>query len=516
MTQINSAASIEWATAVKREHTPLFLSLLVAGQEGSRLKTVTGLPITLTNIRRRNDALQYDKQQLSNARAYIRSRWREEGTAFFESFAVRCMNSCNATLDTARSIRRQAVKNQKLSSGAIKGYLERYFDSVSSHASFLQTVILVQFELEDYLRQFVERRCQTAQMKDHDLISGQLKIALEPTHEVQNGTQLLELGAFVQSQVANYRAWIDSDPIDLTTQIARQYVELWDRIQSYVNKFGWMGRMYYVGPRLSAIATVMRLQNILRSECASKLAHVANKRQVELAAREDAIGKLAGDEESRRLAAVVSTYMHLRSYRLDIFFIAHDEMLPLWNACVEQLPLSQLDDLPFLTYEKILDELGGEQDSRHLASTIGARRRGFEFLATEGQDLHWLTKTAPNREGGAGGNESGRSVELNGTSAWPGRVRGRVRIVRQESDVINMEAGEILVATMTMPSLMLGVEKAAAIVTDEGGMLCHAAIVSREFDIPCVIGTGSATSSYRTGDLVDVDADAGVIRTVEG
>lgn len=64
---------------------------------------------------------------------------------------------------------------------------------------------------------------------------------------------------------------------------------------------------------------------------------------------------------------------------------------------------------------------------------------------------------------------------------------------------------------MTLPSLMLAVEKAAAIVTDEGGMLCHAAIVSRELNIPCVIGTGDATRRLRNGDFVKVDADAGSV-----
>ncbi len=78
-----------------------------------------------------------------------------------------------------------------------------------------------------------------------------------------------------------------------------------------------------------------------------------------------------------------------------------------------------------------------------------------------------------------------------------------------------MTPGEVLVTTMTTPSLMLAVEKAGAIVTDEGGMLCHAAIVSREFDIPCVIGTETATHILKDDNLVNVNANAGLVEIVE-
>jgi pyruvate,water dikinase len=68
---------------------------------------------------------------------------------------------------------------------------------------------------------------------------------------------------------------------------------------------------------------------------------------------------------------------------------------------------------------------------------------------------------------------------------------------------------------MTTPDLMPAIEKAVAIVTDEGGMLCHAAIVSRELGIPCIIGTRNATSILRDGDLVEVDAEKGIVRKIK-
>jgi pyruvate,water dikinase len=69
---------------------------------------------------------------------------------------------------------------------------------------------------------------------------------------------------------------------------------------------------------------------------------------------------------------------------------------------------------------------------------------------------------------------------------------------------------------MTVPDFLPAMKKAAAIVTDEGGITCHAAIVARELKIPCVIGTKNATKMLKTGDLVEVDTQTGKIIKLEG
>lgn len=78
-----------------------------------------------------------------------------------------------------------------------------------------------------------------------------------------------------------------------------------------------------------------------------------------------------------------------------------------------------------------------------------------------------------------------------------------------------VKEGDILVTFMTTPVFVPAMEKAAAIVTDEGGILCHAAIVSRELGIPCVIGTKIATKVLKDGDFVEVDANRGIIKIIE-
>lgn len=84
-----------------------------------------------------------------------------------------------------------------------------------------------------------------------------------------------------------------------------------------------------------------------------------------------------------------------------------------------------------------------------------------------------------------------------------------------EKDANNLTPGEILVSTMTQPELMKGMINAAAFITDEGGLLCHAAIIARELQKPCIIGTKIATKILEDGDLVEVDADSGIVKILE-
>lgn len=111
--------------------------------------------------------------------------------------------------------------------------------------------------------------------------------------------------------------------------------------------------------------------------------------------------------------------------------------------------------------------------------------------------------------------------EISGTIANTGKASGKVVIAPMMTDmehvqevVSRMKKGDILVAHSTTPELISLCNKAAAIVTDQGGMLSHAAIVSRELNVPCVIGTGNATEILKDGDFVEVDADMGVVRII--
>jgi len=94
-------------------------------------------------------------------------------------------------------------------------------------------------------------------------------------------------------------------------------------------------------------------------------------------------------------------------------------------------------------------------------------------------------------------------------------VTGAVKIVLNNKELHKVKEGDILVAAMTKPDYLPAMRRAAAFVTDEGGVTCHAAIVSRELNKPCVTGTKIATKAFKDGDIVEVDAVKGTVRLVK-
>lgn len=114
------------------------------------------------------------------------------------------------------------------------------------------------------------------------------------------------------------------------------------------------------------------------------------------------------------------------------------------------------------------------------------------------------------------------TIEARGQIANKGKVTGRVKIInvdytnlsKLKNVVKKMGTGNILITGTTAPELILACKKAGAIVTDLGGLMSHAAIISRELNIPCIVGTKIATKIFKDGDMVEVNADKGIVRKI--
>lgn len=105
-----------------------------------------------------------------------------------------------------------------------------------------------------------------------------------------------------------------------------------------------------------------------------------------------------------------------------------------------------------------------------------------------------------------------KTASFSGDLAYAGKVRGIVRVILSAQDIGSFKKGEILVSGMTDPGFVPAMKIAKALITDYGGITCHAAIISREFRIPCIIGTRIATKVLKDGDKVEVDATKGIVK----
>ncbi len=174
----------------------------------------------------------------------------------------------------------------------------------------------------------------------------------------------------------------------------------------------------------------------------------------------------------------------------------------------------EYDDLLNLSYVEIWELIEGKK----ISPTLLERKKGFGVffdqnlinISTERTVSLWKTYAQEK--------VAEKTREFSGTTASQGKnsiVRGRVGIILDPFNSKKFQKGDILVVAMTSPEYVFLMEKAVAIVADSGGLTCHAAIVSREFGLPCIVGTRIATQVLHDGDLVEVNAAKGTIKILK-
>jgi len=104
---------------------------------------------------------------------------------------------------------------------------------------------------------------------------------------------------------------------------------------------------------------------------------------------------------------------------------------------------------------------------------------------------------------------------IKGIIANKGKATGRAMIIKSPKDFKKFVDGDILVARFTDPSYVAVIIKAAAIVTDRGGITSHPAIIAREFNLPCIVGTKNASAVIRNGDMIEVNANKGYVKIIK-
>jgi pyruvate, water dikinase len=175
-----------------------------------------------------------------------------------------------------------------------------------------------------------------------------------------------------------------------------------------------------------------------------------------------------------------------------------------------EVPLSQRDKQKITDEEinKLARIAQGLQDHYYFPQDIEWAKEGNNLYIVQTRPITTMKAVAKESREGI---KVAESAILNGASASPGVGSGPVKVLKSPSEISKVKEGDVLVAKMTSPDYVPAMKKAAAIITDEGGQTSHAAIVSRELGIPCVVGTKTATKVFKDGDIVTVDGAVGAI-----
>ena len=215
------------------------------------------------------------------------------------------------------------------------------------------------------------------------------------------------------------------------------------------------------------------------------------------------------DSQGKRLLEIARTFSWQKEIRKQICYRSFHALMPLRREIAKRAGVS-IKQLGYLRHTELPLLLAGKFD----AEILNERMKLLVYFPYSG--LKMLTGKAAEKFMKQNVGEAAVDLEqreLKGQPAFSGGlVKGTVKIILNAHDMKKLKEGDILVSPATSPVMVPAMKKAGAIVTDQGGLTCHAAIVSRELRKACVIGTKFATKVLKDGDFVEVDSISGVVR----
>lgn len=218
------------------------------------------------------------------------------------------------------------------------------------------------------------------------------------------------------------------------------------------------------------------------------------------------------DKKFKNLLNFLKENVFLRDYRDMIRQKLNMELRYFYKEIGKRLGLN-IKQVAILTNDEIIKCLSADRKSPQ--SEIKQREKAY-LLIQKGNnvEIYSGSKALEKAREELHSDKLKEIKEIKGVIGSTGKARGRVKITYTNKDLHKVKNNDILVATMTRQDFVPVMRKASAIVTDEGSVTCHAAIIAREMHKPCIVGTSIATKVLKDNDLVEVDADKGIVRKI--
>lgn len=280
-----------------------------------------------------------------------------------------------------------------------------------------------------------------------------------------------------------------------------------NRLHQHAKHYFWISNNYAKTPVLNAGDFLQRA--LQEKEPESQLRRHQDELRKNRHYKAAIARKLKLPARLRTLVAIGEAFSYMQDERKKYVLISnHYQQKFLKEASRRSgMPLADLQYVAFPELQQVLDGSFDGATAKKRRSFSLCHQTPAAWKIVEGKEAEKIFRKHFKKD-------AETQTILVGTCANPGHATGPVKIIKKTHDLINMKQGDVLVASMTRPEMLLAMKKAAAIVTDEGGITSHAAVVSRELGIPCLIGTKNASKWLKDGDQVEVDATKGHIKKI--
>lgn len=366
--------------------------------------------------------------------------------------------------------------------------LKRFFKEYQKSLGAIGIPTTIDLKLEREILTYLEE----SKIKDVQKAFLELAVSNKPIETNKEYEELLDIAIKIQD-----------NKLSLNSQ------ELMNLVNKHCKKYGWIHSTLFLGDIYDEEKIINELESIKNPrEIKEKL---LKQREAKLQEANKII-KMISSNKGKEEAKFLQKAVYFRTVRLEWMNKACFIIRPILEESVKRLDI-KFEDILYITPDELIESLEKEKLMVR-KEVIKEREKGYgmisdnqkEYIILTGNELMKLKKIFSKHIS---------DEKIIGIIASKGKIKGKVVIVKDRSELYKVKKDDILVTPLTTPDFVIAMKKASAIITDLGGVTSHAAIVARELRKPCIVGTTNATKVLKDGDIIEINDENGEINIIK-
>lgn len=430
--------------------------------------------------------IYHDESEIAEFRRIVEAR----GQSYLEFLADACASQCDMLVLTAKQSK-------------AKNALEAFDDYCVEQMKLMAFLPLFPGVIEPIINTQLDGIVQRYAAPDMPA-ERLMQILQKPTKRytvMREERARYKIAEQIQQQdevLAAFRRSTESARIAIASDIPLQRA-----INEHIDRFGWMETRHFKGTPWAVDDVIDRLRSVLNSD-SSELYKRAERNLIQ---QEEAIRsvyhQLGFTRKDREIVRAIREFIYLRTKRKDSMSEATYHIQWALEEIAQKAGF-EASDLVYLMPNEIRELSTNPDQAVRYREEIGKRKKGFALITYDGE-----TRIFTDEFEVSDYQEESKDERVIGVSTFPGEIIASARKVMQKSEIESTRQGEIMVTPTASPDYVVVIDRMGGIITNEGGVTSHAAQISREYGIPCIIGTGNATHVFNTGDKIYLNANKG-------